>query len=107
MVRRAERPLAQQARAAGQQSGDAVNLGGFDGLGKGQRRQDARQPLRQHRLAGARRPDHEHVVPARRRDFERALGGGLAAHVAEIRGPRFGAGHLYGGRRRAGTPPAA
>ena len=42
VMRRAERPLAQQARAARQHAGDAVDLGGLDGFGKGQRRQDAR-----------------------------------------------------------------
>ncbi len=36
------------------------------------------------RFAGARRADHQHVVPARRRHFERPLCRGLAAHFGEI-----------------------
>ena len=56
---------------------------------KRQRRQDAGEPLGQHRLAGAGRADHQDVVAAGRGDFEGALGRGLAAHVAEI-GRGFG-----------------
>ncbi len=84
VVRRAERPLAQQARALRQDAGDAVDLGGLERLLEGQRRQDAGQALGQHGLARARRPDHEHVVHAGGGHLERALGGGLAAHVAEV-----------------------
>jgi hypothetical protein len=39
-----------------------------------QRRQNGRQPRRQHGFAGAGWPDHEQVVTAGRGDFERALG---------------------------------
>ena len=42
------------------------------------RRQQAGKPLRQHRLAGARRADHQQAVAAGGGDLERALGGGLA-----------------------------
>ncbi len=49
-----------------------------------QRRQDRRQPLRQHRFAGARRPAHQQIMAARRRDFERALGAFLALDVAQV-----------------------
>ena len=47
-------------------------------------RQDARQPPREHRLAGAGRPDHQQVVTAGRRDLERAPGERLAANVGEV-----------------------
>ena len=49
-----------------------------------ERRQDRGQPLRQHRLARAGRPDHQQIVPAGRRDFERALGRLLALDVAQV-----------------------
>ncbi len=56
----------------------------FEQFGGRQRRQDRRQPRRQHRLAGARRSDHQEVVAAGRRDLERALGALLALDVGEI-----------------------
>ena len=68
-----------------QGSGDAVDFGGFDGLFKGERRQDAGEALGEHRLAGTGRADHQDVVDAGGGDFERAFGHGLAAHVAEVR----------------------
>ena len=49
-----------------EQPGDAVDLGGLDGFLKSQRRQNAGHPLGQHRLAGARRPDHQDIVRRRR-----------------------------------------
>jgi hypothetical protein len=39
-----------------------VHLGGFQGLLDRQRRQDGRQPLRQHRLARPGRADQQDVV---------------------------------------------
>ena len=43
----------------------------LQGVRRLERRQQAGQPLGQHRLAGARRPDHEQVVPTCRGDLER------------------------------------
>ncbi len=60
--------------------------------------QNGRQALGQHGLARAGRPDHEHVVPARGGHFERALGGGLPAHVAEVQAGRVS------GSAAAGAP---
>ncbi len=57
-------------------------------LGRLQRRQDAGQALGQHRLAGARRADHQHVVAAGRRYPERLFGSLLALDVNEIEGPQ-------------------
>ena len=42
------------------------------------------QPLRQHRLARARRTDQQHVVPARSGDLQRLASKRLAANVGEI-----------------------
>ena len=52
------------------------------------RRQQPRQPAREHRLAHAGRTDHEQVVAARGRDLERALGVVLPADVGEVRRAR-------------------
>ena len=71
--------------AAAELPGDAVDLGGLERFLESQRRQDAGKALRQHALARARRPDHQHVVRARGRHFQRSLGHGLPAHVAKIR----------------------
>jgi hypothetical protein len=45
--------------------------------------QEAREPLREHRLPGAGRTQQEHVVPARRGDDERVDGLLVADHVPE------------------------
>ncbi len=83
MVRVAERPLAQQPAAA-QPAGDRLDHAEFQRLGRFERRQDAGQPRRQHRLAGAGRPDHQQVVPAGRGDFERPLGALLALYILQV-----------------------
>ena len=84
MMRRAERPVLQQPHALRQRSRDAVHLGRLQRFGKRQRRQDAGDSLRQHRLARPRRPDQKHVMIPRGRDFDRALRRHLPAHVAKI-----------------------
>src|SRR5208337_5319650 len=43
-----------------------------------------RHPFRQHGFSRSWRPDHQNVVTAGTGDFERALGGLLAANVFEI-----------------------
>ena len=83
MMRRAERPPVGQ-RAAFDLAGDRGDHGDFEQFGRRQRRQDRRQSRRQHRFAGAGRPDHEQIVAAGRRDFERALGAFLALDVGEV-----------------------
>ena len=84
VVRRAKGPLRDEARAGFEHAGNGVNLGGFERFFKGERGQDRRQALGEHGFAGAGRPDHENVVAAGRGHFERALGGLLAAHIAEV-----------------------
>ncbi len=49
------------------------------------RRQDARQPLREHALAGARRTDQQQAVLAGRGNLERAPRVLLAAQIGEVR----------------------
>jgi hypothetical protein len=51
---------------------------------------EARQPLRQHRLAAARRAHHQQAVLAGGGDLERALGRSLALDVAQIGSGRRG-----------------
>ena len=86
VVRRAEGPLRDQAGAGIEHAGDGVNLGGLERFVEGERGEDRRQALGQHGFAGAGRADHENVVAAGRGHFERALGGLLAAHIAEVDG---------------------
>ncbi len=71
-------------RAVLELAGETVDHGNFERLARIQRRQQSRQPARQHRLARARRSDHEHVVTAGRGDLERALDGFLALDVLQI-----------------------
>ena len=66
-------------------AGSDVNRGRFERLVVRHRRQGCRASARQHRLAGARRADHQEVVAAGGGDLERALGVRLALHVGEIR----------------------
>src|SRR6266849_566553 len=84
VVRRAEGPFAEQALSGPEAAGDGPEGGGLDRLLEGKRRQERGQPPREHGLAGARRPDEQRVVAAGGRDLQRALAGGLAAHVYEV-----------------------
>jgi hypothetical protein len=83
MMRVAERPLAQQPAIA-QPAGDRKDHAQFEGLGRFERRQDARHSRRQHRFAGAGRADHQEVVAAGGGDFEGPLGALLALDVLEV-----------------------
>ena len=73
-----------QSGAGIEHAGDAVNLGGLQRFFKGEGRQDGRHAFGEHGLAGAWRADHQDVVAAGAGDFERALGGLLAANVFEV-----------------------
>ena len=98
VVRRAEGPLRDQARAGIEHPGHGVNLGGFERFFKGERGKDGGQPLGQHGFAGAGRADHQNVVAAGGGHFQGALGGLLAAHIAEVDGEVFElAEELFGG----------
>ena len=84
VVRRAERPPRHESAPRVQQPADAVDLGRLQRLVGRERGQDAGHAPGEHRLARARRADHERVVPAGRRHFERALRVLLPPHVREI-----------------------
>ena len=94
VVRRAERRSPDRARPGTQHAGRRVHARHLERRLLVERRQQPRQPPREHRLAHARRADHEHVVAAHRGQLERAARERLAAHVGEI-GP-------VGARRRPG-----
>ena len=83
VVRAAERPPARQP-AALEPAADAGDHADLQHLGRVERRQEADQPCRQHRLAGAGRADQHQVVRAGGGDLERALGGLLALDVAQV-----------------------
>ena len=83
-MRRPERSCRQQWLAGLQQAQRAVDAGRLDRLGGRQWRQDRRNPLREHRLAAARRADHDAVVTARCRHADGSLRGLLPAHVGEV-----------------------
>jgi len=68
-------------------------------LGRLQRRQHARQPAREHRLARTGGADQQQMVAARRGDLERAAGHGLAADVGEVLARLA---RVLGRRRRGG-----
>ena len=84
VVRRAKRRAASSRRRRSR-PGDRAHRGDLQRFVFRHRRQHAGQALRQHRLAGARRPDQQQVMAAGRRDLERAPRLRLAAHVGEIR----------------------
>lgn len=73
VVRRAEGALAQYGALFVRQTADAPDTGGLHRLLAAHVRQYAGETLGEHRFARTRRPDHEHIVPARGGDFERAL----------------------------------
>ena len=90
VVRRAKGTDADQARSRIEHSGHAVDLRGLERFLERERRQDGRNALGQHGLAGAGRADHQNVVAAGAGDFEGALGGLLSAHVFEVDGEMLG-----------------
>jgi hypothetical protein len=88
MMRGAERTRPADA-PSGKVAGEAPDHAHLQHLGRLKRREQGREPLRQHRLAGAWRPDHQEVVPAGGGHFECALGGFLAFDVAQVRHHRI------------------
>ncbi len=82
-MRAAERPPRGQ-RAVADFAGDGRDHRDLQQFRRRQRRQDRRQPRRQHRFAGAGRADHQQMMPAGRRNLERAFCTFLALDVAEI-----------------------
>ena len=89
--------------AFGELARDGMDHGDLEGCCWIERRQQARQALGQHRLASTWRPNHQQIVPAGRRHFERALGRFLAFDVGQVQGvlrdllhPRGAAGRASG-----------
>jgi len=66
------------------QSGDGIDFGGLDGLLQVPFREDRRQPLGEHGLAGPRRADQQNIMGAGGRDFHGPLRGLLAADILKI-----------------------
>ncbi len=83
MMRAAERARADQP-ATWQFPRDARHHRDLERLGRRQIGQDAGQAGGEQRFARARRPDHQQVVAAGRRDLERALGDLLPLDLPEI-----------------------
>src|SRR5437764_9765596 len=83
MMPSAERSLLRE-RTVSESPGDRGDHRHFEKLRGRERRQNGGQACGKHRFAGARRPDHEQVVSAGRRDLERALGALLAFDVLEL-----------------------
>jgi len=73
-----------QPAAAGELAGDRMDHRHLEQFARPQRRQDRRQPLRQHRLARSGRAAHQQVVAAGGGDLERPLGALLALDVGEV-----------------------
>ena len=86
--------------AAPRRPGDRLDARDLDRLVGVERRQDRRQPAREHRLAGARRALQEQVVAARRGDLERR--GSARCGRARRRGRRSGSRGVR--PARPGTP---
>ena len=84
MVRCAERPARHEPPASLLDARDGVDARDLQSLGDREGRQDGRDAPGEHRLAGARRADHQEVVAARDRHLDCALGERLPLHVREI-----------------------
>jgi hypothetical protein len=87
MMGRAKRPV-RSKRAVYDHARDALDHRDLKEFLRLKRRQDTRKPLREHGLAGAWRPNHDHMMPPRRCDLQSPLRALLAAHVLEV-GNRF------------------
>ena len=105
VVRVPERPPPADASAlefAGHR-GDQADL---QRLPRGQRRQDAGEPLGEHGLAGARRTDHQQVVAAGRGDLQGPLGRLLTLDIGEVElGAAVLGEHGLGRREHLGALP--
>ena len=103
VVRRAERARGDEpGRAA--QAGDGLDPRDLDRLLGRERRQDRRQPPRDHRLAGARRALEEQVVPARGGDLEPGISPLWPRTSASSASGSPRSARLVGQRRRLGVP---
>jgi hypothetical protein len=67
-----------------------VDLRGLQRLLEGERGQNAGEPFRQHQLARAGRPDHQHIVAFSGGHFQSPLCRRLTPHITEIRNRLIG-----------------
>jgi len=88
MMRRPKRPSRGQ-RAVADFAGDRSDHRDFQQLRRRKHRQDRRQLRRQHRIPGAGRTDHQQMMPAGRRDLQRASGAFPALDVTRVEPRRF------------------
>src|SRR5438034_8735789 len=72
-MRRAERPSRHERLADRQHARHGVDLRGLECLVETHLREDGGEPPGEHRLAAARRADHQNVMPPSGGDLERAL----------------------------------
>ena len=84
VMRRPERWREDDRPPRGQCPGDRVDPGHLERLVPRQRRQNARQPPAEHRLARSGRSCHEHVVLSRCRELERTAPALLAPHLGQV-----------------------
>ena len=82
-MRIAERPLAGQPAIA-QPARHRLDHAEFEGLGRFERRQYAREARGQHRLARTRWANHQQIVTTCGSNFERTLGAFLALDIGKI-----------------------
>src|SRR5262245_22883329 len=105
MVRRPKRRMTEEPAAWRKSPRNRVDRADLDRFLRGERRQNPGEALREHGLPRSRRPHEEEIVPAGRRDLERAPRDELTADIAEIRersGRGLGARWARGGRERHG-----
>ena len=84
VVRRTIRTGSHQSSSRVQNSSDAVDFRGFKCFFRGERWQDGRHALGQHRLTRSGRPDHQDVVSPGTGDFDRTLRRLLSTNVFEV-----------------------
>ena len=84
VMRRAKRRREDDRAPRRQRAGDGVDARHLERLVPRQRRQDARQPAPEHRLARSRRAGEQHVVLSGGGELERAAAALLPAHLGEI-----------------------
>src|SRR5437763_12815388 len=89
-MRRAEGPCGKETGPRPQQAGDGMDRCRIERLLEGQRRKNARETARHHRLARARRTDEQEVMSACCGNLERAAREQLTAYVRQV-GPAGGA----------------
>ena len=83
-MRRAERRHEDDRPPGRQRAGDGVDAGHLERLVPCERRQDAREPTPEHRLAGSRRPREQDVVLSRCRELQCSAPALLAAYLCEV-----------------------